>query len=211
MARCDDSDINYYLNSLDIINMPPKRKRPSTTGPTSASKPAAPRRSKLAKENNITADQESEIREAFNLFSVDSDDASGQVIATADIRRCLIALNAPPASGDELREISEALDSDESGYVSFEHFIAIAALKIQSKTEDEEDVREEVVNAYRLFTKGQERAIQLADLRRVAKELREDVPEDVLKDMIREATGGGLSGVGMDEFEGVMRRAGVFG
>lgn len=37
------------------------------------------------------------------------------------------------------------------------------------------------------------------------------VPESVLKDMIREATGGGLGGVNMEDFEGVMTRAGVFG
>lgn len=65
--------------------------------------------------------------------------------------------------------------------------------------------------AYHLFTKGEEREITLHDLRRVARELREDVPENVLKDMVREATGGGLGGVGMDDFEGVMKRAGVFG
>ena len=55
--------------------------------------------------------------------------------------------------------------------------------------------------------------ITLAHLRRVAKELREDVDERVLRDMIVEANGGqGISnGVGMEEFEGVMRRAGVFG
>lgn len=72
-------------------------------------------------------------------------------------------------------------------------------------------MREEVVKAFNLFTKGQERDIQLQDLRRVAKELREDVPENVLRDMLREATGGQVSGVGLEEFEGVMRRAGVFG
>jgi hypothetical protein len=49
----------------------------------------------------------------------------------------------------------------------------------------------------------------------VAKELKEDVPDDVLKDMIREANGGvkgkgrDTGGVGVDEFESVMRRAGV--
>jgi Ca2+-binding EF-hand superfamily protein len=70
-------------------------------------------------------------------------------------------------------------------------------------------VNEEVAKAYRLFTKGEDRAITMADLRRVAKELREEIPENVLKDMVREATGGGLGPVGMDDFEGVMRRAGV--
>ena len=89
--------------------------------------------------------------------------------------------------------------------------MAVAALKLHARHEDPDAMNEEVVKAYGLFTKGQERDITLHDLRRIAKELREDVPDNVLKDMIREATGGGLGGVGMEDFEGVMKRAGIFG
>jgi Ca2+-binding EF-hand superfamily protein len=55
----------------------------------------------------------------------------------------------------------------------------------------------------------------LAHLRRVAKELREDVSDDILKDMIREANDGvkgknrDPGGVGLEEFEAVMKRAGL--
>lgn len=60
------------------------------------------------------------------------------------------------------------------------------------------------------------RPITLADLKRVARELREEVDDKVLKLMIEEANGqagaGGLArGVGREDFEGVMKRAGVFG
>lgn len=56
----------------------------------------------------------------------------------------------------------------------------------------------------------------MGHLKRVARELREEVPEQVLRDMILEANGGGGNsevqrGVDVKEFEGVMRRAGVFG
>lgn len=59
------------------------------------------------------------------------------------------------------------------------------------------------------------RRITLSDLRRIARELREDVDESVLKMMLLEANGadgerGVTGGVGRDEFERVMRRAGVF-
>lgn len=94
--------------------------------------------------------------------------------------------------------------------MDYEHFVAIAALKVNQRGEDPEAQSEEVRKAYMLFTKGQERDININDLRRVARELREDVPENILKDMLREATGGGLGGVGMEDFEGVMQRAGVF-
>jgi Ca2+-binding EF-hand superfamily protein len=129
------------------------------------------------------------------------------------VRRCLIALNAPPRDTAELAELIETVDPDNSGFIPYEHFIAIAALKIRSRDDEDADeeggVNEEIVKAYRLFTKGEDRAITMADLRRIAKELREEIPENTLKDMMREATGGGLGPVEMGDFEGVMRRAGV--
>jgi hydroxyacylglutathione hydrolase len=79
-----------------------------------------------------------------------------------------------------------------------------------------------VDEAFRLFTNAaQQQAgngdedharITLAHLRRVAAVLKEDVDDEVLKDMILEANGGaGVSrGVGMDEFDDVMKSAGVW-
>ncbi|KAI4214240.1 MAG: hypothetical protein LQ351_003325 [Letrouitia transgressa] len=96
--------------------------------------------------------------------------------------------------------------------------------------EQEED---EVDDAFRLFVshggrgegagkgkgrskgKDQEGRITLETLRSVARALKEEVDEGVLRDMILEANGGagdlGVGkGVGRREFEGVMRRAGLF-
>jgi len=52
----------------------------------------------------------------------------------------------------------------------------------------------------------------LATLKRVARMLKEDVDENVLRDMILEANGGAGVGKGVEkeEFEGVMRRANVW-
>jgi hypothetical protein len=49
-------------------------------------------------------------------------------------------------------------------------------------------------------------------LKRVARELKEDVPDQILRDMLLEANGGSGVGRGVEikDFEGVMRRAGVF-
>ncbi|SMR58978.1 unnamed protein product [Zymoseptoria tritici ST99CH_1E4] len=173
--------------------MPPKRKQPAAA----PAKPPAKRRSKLAKDNDISAEEEAEIQEAFTLFAKpDEDDPSSKdhLIATSDVRRCLIALNAPPKDNAELAELIETVDPDDAGWVGYEHFVAIAALKLRARDNDPDVVSEEVEKAYRLFTKGEDRAITLLDLKRVARELREEVPDNVLKDMIREATGGGLGG-----------------
>lgn len=128
------------------------------------------------------------------------------------MRRCLIALDTPPAHAAEWRELSEAVDPERSGRVSYEHFVAIAALKLRQKDDaaDEEAREAEVRRAYALFTRGEDREITIADLRRVAREMKDDVSENVLRDMIKEAKGGPLGAVGVEEFEDVMRRAGVF-
>lgn len=81
----------------------------------------------------------------------------------------------------------------------------------------QEEEQEELNHAFSLFTHSTTRThITLQDLRRVAKELREEVDDKILMLMIEEANGeeGRQSvskGVGKEEFEGVMRRAGVFG
>ncbi|KAI6807116.1 hypothetical protein KC332_g11500 [Hortaea werneckii] len=190
---------------LPPYSMAPKRKQPAATP---APKAAPKRRSKLAKENDLTAEEEAEIQEAYNLFAHESDE--GLILDHADVRRCLIALNAPPTDQAEMKEILDTIDPDDAGYVDYEHFVAVAALKLHSRHDDPGAQDEEVMKAYSLFTKGEERDITLHDLRRIVKELREDIPDNVLKDMVREATGGGLGAIGTGDFESVMRRAGVF-
>lgn len=64
-----------------------------------------------------------------------------------------------------------------------------------------------------MFTQGGgEEKITLATLKRVARALKEDVDEDVLRDMILEANGSASvsKGVERGEFEGVLRRAGAW-
>lgn len=217
---------------LTPSSQPPRRKPPTTTPGPSTTKHPTTRRSKLAKENSITADQESQISEAFSLFASST---KPPTLPTADLRRALIALDAAPDSAHELQELISTVDPEGSGEVGYEHFVAIAALQVNNRSEgsgsgkkkggkgkkggtkgghdeeDEDDGGEEIMKAYGLFTKGDvNREITLGDLRRVARELKEEVPESVLKDMLREATGGEVRGVGLEEFEGVMRRAGVF-
>jgi Ca2+-binding EF-hand superfamily protein len=72
-----------------------------------------------------------------------------------------------------------------------------------------------VQEAYNLFTDNRAGPITLAHLRRIARLLKEDTSDDVLRDMLVEANGEGKEGwrrgVGVDAFEEVMKRAGVFG
>ena len=85
-------------------------------------------------------------------------------------------------------------------------------MKLNNRSEESQ--QKEVEDAFNLFTKmgGEDGKITMTCLRRVAKALKEDISDQVLKDMLLEANGGsGVGrGVGLKDFEGVMRRAGVF-
>ncbi|KAI7769011.1 hypothetical protein LZL87_000558 [Fusarium oxysporum] len=190
------------------ISQPPKRKA-SATSATAALKT---RQSKLAKEHNVTAQEEGEIREAFSLFAEPMDGEKHGVLPIDDVKSALIALGVPPSSHAELKEFISILDPENDGYATFEPFFAICALKFHTREHDSDAHRAEVEEAFRLFTNGQDGPITLAHLRRVAAVLKEDVDEELLKDMILEANGGAgvARGVGVEEFDGVMKSAGVW-
>ncbi|KHN94584.1 Las1-like protein [Metarhizium album ARSEF 1941] len=191
----------------------PKRKPASSAQGTRAPQG---RPSKLAKEHNISAQEEAEIKEAWGLFAEPADGEKNGVLPTGDVKSALIALGVPPTPS-ELAEFVSILDPDDEGYATYEPFFAICALKFHAREaagEGGSDAahRAQVDEAYRLFTNGTEGPITLAHLRRVAAVLKEDVDEEVLKDMILEANGGAgvARGVREDEFDGVMRSAGVW-
>jgi hypothetical protein len=141
---------------------------------------------------------------------------------TPDVQRALVALNLAPSSKAELAEFLSILDPDEEGLVEYEPFVAICALKLHARDDlgDADDARAaEVDEAFRLFVGsagggggGAGEVLTLAGLKRVAQALKQDVDEALLRDMILEANGGAgvTKGVTRDDFEEVMRRAGVW-
>ncbi|KAF7552567.1 hypothetical protein G7046_g7364 [Stylonectria norvegica] len=74
------------------LHMPPKRK----AGPSTGSSALKPRQSKLAKEHNVTPQEEGEIREAFSLFAEPMDGEKNGVLPTDDVKSAL--MYAPPSS-----------------------------------------------------------------------------------------------------------------
>ncbi|KAI1076257.1 calmodulin [Whalleya microplaca] len=198
--------------------MPPKRKAAASAAPKE-------RQSKLAKEHNISAREEREIKEAFALFAEPMEGEKEGVIPTNDVRRAMVALGLPPTKS-ELKEFLEILDPDEEGHASYEPFLAICALKLHARDDNDggpessEAHRAEVDEAFRLFAgdggggsgSGSNDTLTLAHLKRVAMTLKQDVDDALLKDMILEANGGaGVGrGVARSEFEEVMRRAGAW-
>lgn len=67
---------------------PPKRK-PASSGGGTGSAPKA-RQSKLAKEHNVTPQEEGEIREAFSLFAEPMDGEKRGVLPIDDVKSALM-------------------------------------------------------------------------------------------------------------------------
>jgi Ca2+-binding EF-hand superfamily protein len=121
------------------------------------------------------------------------------------------ALGLAPTDSKELQSILSAVDPTGTGYVPYAPFLAVAAAKLRSRTD--EAMSAEVDTAFQLFTRGTDGPITLGHLRRIARELKEDsVGDALLKDMILEANGGGSieAGVTLEQFHEIMLRAGVF-
>ncbi|BFZ59555.1 hypothetical protein YB2330_000566 [Saitoella coloradoensis] len=106
---------------------------------------------------------------------------------------------------EELQSIIRTLDPDKEGVVEWEIFLEVMSLKLQTR-----DIHAEVQRAFTLFDDTGKGIITLDDLRRVARELGEEgkVSDNELRDMLEIASGRG-DGVRLEEFEGVMGRAGV--
>ncbi|OJJ61801.1 hypothetical protein ASPSYDRAFT_40346 [Aspergillus sydowii CBS 593.65] len=190
--------------------MPPKkRSAPSASSP--ARKKA--RQSKLAKENDISGEEENEIKEVFHIFSEPNEEFPNEkegVIAREDVRKALVALGLSPETSQELQSILSAVDPTVTGYVPYAPFLSVAAAKLRSRSD--EAMSAEVDTAFQLFTRGTDGPITLSHLRRIAREMKEDSGDALLRDMILEANGGAgvEAGVSLEQFHEIMLRAGVF-
>lgn len=172
----------------------------------------------------MSLEKDTEIRSAWDAFRTlnvpNFEDHKEGVIRTEDVKKALAAQGLKLKPSD-LTEAVEILDPESEGIVTFEQFFEVSAI-YQNQTNDSGDDSDgndgessahqtEIEEAFKLFTKGYNRPITVQDLREVARTLKEDVDESVLRAMILEANGnkGVSSGVNRDDFADVAARAGA--
>lgn len=105
----------------------------------------------------------------------------------------------------EMAEIIDTLDPENEGIVMWDGFIRLCALKMKctnflnksmkSRTTlidgpIDRDEQAELESAYKLFTNNTDGPITIFDLKRIARELKENVTDEQLTDMLMEASGG---------------------
>merc|ERR1712146_597781 len=125
---------------------------------------------------NLTEQQINEIREAFELFDTDG---SGSIDAK-ELKVAMRALGFEPKK-EEIRKMVSDLDKDGDNTIDFTAFMSMMTGKMTGK-----DAKEEIIKAFKLFDDGETSKISIKNLRRVAKELGENMGEEELQEMINE-------------------------
>lgn len=102
---------------------------------------------------------------------------------------------------EEIRKLIANVDPDGIGKLSFEEFLDLMSVKMQEK-----DSKEEVLRAFKLFDDDNTGKITFKNLKRVAKELGENLTDEELQEMIEEADRDGDGEISQEEFLRVMKK-----
>ena len=148
----------------------------------------------------LTEEQKQEIREAFDLFDTDG---SGTIDAK-ELKVAMRALGFEPKK-EEIKKMISDIDKDGSGTIDFSEFLEMMTAKMSEK-----DSREEILKAFRLFDDDETGKISFRNLKRVAKELGENMTDEELQEMIDEADRDGDGEINEDEFLRIMKKTSLY-
>ena len=152
------------------------------------------------KTNALTEEQKQEIKEAFDLFDTDG---SGTIDAK-ELKVAMRALGFEPKK-EEIRKMIADIDREGSGVIDFPEFLDMMTVKMA-----ERDPREEMIKAFRLFDDDETGKISFRNLKRVAKELGENMSDEEIQEMIDEADRDGDGEINEEEFMRIMRKTNLF-
>ena len=107
----------------------------------------------------LAPEQIEEVKEAFNLFDVDSSGA----ISYKELRACMKALQIK-VDKDELKKMILEVDADQSGEIEFPEFLTMMTGKMAQN-----DSKDEILKVYKMFDVDGDGAITFASLKRVAR------------------------------------------
>eukprot|EP00842_Homolaphlyctis_polyrhiza_P004611 jgi/Hompol1/5150/HPOL_001896-RA len=124
----------------------------------------------------LTDEQKQEIKEAFELFDTDKDGA-------LDFHELKVAMRALgfDVKKAEVLKILRDYDKEGHGLIEFEDFSKVMTERILDR-----DPLEEIRKAFQLFDDDNTGKISLRNLRRVAKEIGENLDDEELQAMIDE-------------------------
>ncbi|CAL8322758.1 unnamed protein product [Lota lota] len=155
--------------------------------------PAADK-AKRKKRRELTEEQKHEVKEAFELFDTDKD----KEIDYHELKVAMRALGFEVRKVDVLKILKD-YDRAGTGKISFDDFTEVVTERIL-----ERDPKEEILKAFKLFDDDESGNISLRNLRRVARELGENITDEELRSMIDEFDTNGDGEINQEEFLSIM-------
>ena len=148
----------------------------------------------------LSDEQKQEIREAFDLFDTNK---TGSI----DYHELKVAMRALgfDVKKPEVVELMNEYDREGQGYIVFDDFLDIMTEKIKNR-----DPVEEILKAFKLFDEDNSGRISLRNLKRVARELGENLSEDELQAMIDEFDKDQDGEISEQEFLNIMKQTSIY-
>ncbi|XP_047391937.1 centrin-2 [Sciurus carolinensis] len=157
-------------------------------------------RKRMSPKPELTEEQKQEIREAFDLFDADG-------TGTIDVKELKVAMRALgfEPKKEEIKKMISEIDKEGTGKMNFSDFLTVMTQKMSEK-----DTKEEILKAFKLFDDDETGKISFKNLKRVAKELGENLTDEELQEMIDEADRDGDGEVNEQEFLRIMKKTSLY-
>ena len=146
--------------------------------------------------SGLSPEQVEEIKEAFNIFDVD---ASGS-IDYKELKAAMKALGVQ-VKKEELKKMITDVDADGSGSVEFPEFLTMMTAKMSTN-----DSKEDVKKVFGMFDEAGTGKITFKDLKKICKELGENLTDEEIQGMLDHADKSNLGYVNMDDFYRLMKK-----
>ena len=144
--------------------------------------------------DHLTEEQIAEFKEAFQIFDKDGDG----LITTKELGTVMRSLGQN-LSEEELKSMIEDVDKDKSGTIDFQEFLGLMAWKMK-----ESGIEEELIEAFKVFDRDGNGLISAHELRFVMSTSGEQLTEEDIEEMIREADENGDGFIDYQEFVRMM-------
>ncbi|XP_016280494.1 uncharacterized protein LOC100011661 [Monodelphis domestica] len=148
----------------------------------------------------LSEGQKREIKETFNFFDVDG---SGN-IDLKELKTAVCALGFEPKK-EEIHKMMAEIDKEGLGTMNFESFLTVITTKMREK-----DEKEQLLKAFKLFDDDNTGCITLKNIKKVAKELGENLSDDELQEMLDEAGRSGNGKLNEREFLKIMKKTSLY-
>ncbi|XP_049767399.1 uncharacterized protein LOC126100809 [Schistocerca cancellata] len=148
----------------------------------------------------LTEEQKADMLQAFSLFDTEG---KGK-IETKELKVAMRALGFEPKK-EEIKKMIADVDKEGTGYLTYEDFVSLMTVKMAEK-----DSKDEILKAFRLFDDDETGKISFKNLKRVAKELGENITDEELQEMIDEADRDGDGEINQEEFLRIMKKTSLY-